>query len=1205
MANQINSRIINKHDTEVNWNKAENFIPLLGEIIIYDIDENYDYERFKIGDGKTIARLLPFVAKGATKTVSSKIISVSDSSSKPFKGLKLFGNTTQDGTPTPDAPIDLVNTGNNGTIGISVYGKNLLTYPYKETTKIMYGVNYIVNEDGTINIDGTSSSYSTFILNENISLIGGVRYKLKSGTNNISNIIQYIDGTGKIEYASVVDWKNEYQLKNIYLQVNPNKTVSELVKPMLIVDVKEEVNYEVPKGIQSLTIPTPNGLPGIQVSSGGNYTDENGQQWVCDEIDLARGVYIQRVKLFELAIADMNNSENYPGWASVQDILKCVPNATNGIINKDMYLNIGKKVSANTVNTKCVVWLDMSVYSMTQREWQEKYPDLVVKFMIPLIEPEETQLDAETIAAYRTLHTNEPYTTIYNNDNVSMETTYYLNNDIGDMCLSIYDSNGDGIVNAADYASSATKAIQDANGNVITSTYATISTVDGKAPTSHASTATTYGAASASNYGHAKASGTTPKANGTAAVGSETSSFARGDHVHPLQTSVSGSAGSLATTRYIDGVSFNGSANVTRYATCSTAATTVAKTASITEGTFSLVTGARVTVKFTYANSVANPTLNIGSTGAKAIYWHGAALASSQYWQAGAVLDFVYNGTQWDLIGIAKDNNNTYSVMTAATSSAAGTSGLVPVPAAGKQSSFLRGDGTWVVPADTKNTAGSTDTSSKIFLIGATSQAANPQTYSHDTVFVDTAGKLNATLVGAVTHSLINPSSKTYYYPMMATTATSATSTPSVNDGIAYYVLNGTTSAEGIAEFGVGNSIAKGTAGNKTGSIYLYGSGTGWTSIKTANASNNSYEITLPAKSGTFALTDGTGASGDWSINALTSSTWKTARTLTIGNKGQNVNGGDNVSWSLHDILYGGQVGTATSWDITSPGAYYVGSSAVFTGSGNPENANEGTSLYRYGHLIVSKVKAGGMAQFYISHNDSGPSATYGIKFRSGWNDTYLDTWRTLLDSTNYISYTVKKDGTGATGSWGINITGNAATATTASEILGMRGDPTAATYYYPMMAVGSGSEDGAKSRFIPRVSPGFAFYTKNGTTSTLGTAELGLGNSISSSSAGNMAGAIYLYGTSSGYTYIKPSNNTANSYTLYLPSANGTLMVAGENGTLPINQGGTNAASASQARVNLGICSTTSDIVYNSSNIIASSTEPTTPTEGMIWLKI
>lgn len=56
----LNSRIIHKHDTEGNWNKATNFIPKQGEIIIYDIDSTYDYERFKIGDGATVVSNLPF-----------------------------------------------------------------------------------------------------------------------------------------------------------------------------------------------------------------------------------------------------------------------------------------------------------------------------------------------------------------------------------------------------------------------------------------------------------------------------------------------------------------------------------------------------------------------------------------------------------------------------------------------------------------------------------------------------------------------------------------------------------------------------------------------------------------------------------------------------------------------------------------------------------------------------------------------------------------------------------------------------------------------------------------------------------------------------------------------------------------------------------------------------------------------------------------
>ena len=46
---------------------------------------------------------------------------------------------------------------------------------------------------------------------------------------------------------------------------------------------------------QTITLQTPNGLPGIPVTSGGNYTDPGGQQWVCDEVDLERGVKVQRV----------------------------------------------------------------------------------------------------------------------------------------------------------------------------------------------------------------------------------------------------------------------------------------------------------------------------------------------------------------------------------------------------------------------------------------------------------------------------------------------------------------------------------------------------------------------------------------------------------------------------------------------------------------------------------------------------------------------------------------------------------------------------------------------------------------------------------------------------------------------------------------------------------------------------------------------
>lgn len=56
----IKTRIVHKHDIEENWNKATNFIPMQGEIIVYDIDDTHSHERFKIGDGINTVGNLPF-----------------------------------------------------------------------------------------------------------------------------------------------------------------------------------------------------------------------------------------------------------------------------------------------------------------------------------------------------------------------------------------------------------------------------------------------------------------------------------------------------------------------------------------------------------------------------------------------------------------------------------------------------------------------------------------------------------------------------------------------------------------------------------------------------------------------------------------------------------------------------------------------------------------------------------------------------------------------------------------------------------------------------------------------------------------------------------------------------------------------------------------------------------------------------------------
>jgi hypothetical protein len=66
---KIKTRVTNKHDSEANWNLATNFIPLAGETIIYDADDNHSEPRVKIGDGKTVVSELDFITKGLEETV--------------------------------------------------------------------------------------------------------------------------------------------------------------------------------------------------------------------------------------------------------------------------------------------------------------------------------------------------------------------------------------------------------------------------------------------------------------------------------------------------------------------------------------------------------------------------------------------------------------------------------------------------------------------------------------------------------------------------------------------------------------------------------------------------------------------------------------------------------------------------------------------------------------------------------------------------------------------------------------------------------------------------------------------------------------------------------------------------------------------------------------------------------------------------------
>ena len=108
------------------------------------------------------------------------------------------------------------------------------------------------------------------------------------------------------------------------------------------------------------------------------------------------------------------------------------------------------------------------------------------------------------------------------------------------------------------------------------------------------------------------------------------------------------SAGKLTTGVAIDGVTFDGSAAIIHYGTCSTAAATAAKTVACTS--YTLVTGSVIYVKFTVTNTAANPTLNVNSTGAKAIQYRGSAITAGNL-AANRTYAFIYDGTNYQLVG--------------------------------------------------------------------------------------------------------------------------------------------------------------------------------------------------------------------------------------------------------------------------------------------------------------------------------------------------------------------------------------------------------------------------------------------------------------------------------------------------------------------------------------------------------------------------
>lgn len=363
-------------------------------------------------------------------------IFIDNSSDAHLLGLKLYGKTVQDGVPTPEAPVDMVSVENPV---VCIRGKNLIPFPYTDRTVTKNGITFTVNDDGSICVSGTATNVSVFTVFQGSLPLNGV-FTLSGVTNDVSPSTHYmqpyVDGVFK---DAQINGGRTYEingnLTQISLYVKNGETVNCTIYPQLEIG-DHATEYEPSKPIHSLTIN--HTLNGIPVSAGGNYTDANGQKWVCDEIDLERGVYVQRVAMVTIDDTYTAMVDNYP-IDSDKHVFRYRgynnPQMPHGgtIYHNSGYCNLFEyndaPVFGNTKDCCAVVYGDVMAFRCDSfagdvnkfTEWAVTNA-LTIQYV--LATPIETPLTEEEIAYYKKLKTYYPNTTILNDSGAMMKVKY-------------------------------------------------------------------------------------------------------------------------------------------------------------------------------------------------------------------------------------------------------------------------------------------------------------------------------------------------------------------------------------------------------------------------------------------------------------------------------------------------------------------------------------------------------------------------------------------------------------------------------------------------------------------------------------------------------------------------------------------------------------------------------------------------------------
>lgn len=355
--------------------------------------------------GEAVGALERMAAPGIVCEAEGTSIVVADASNSPVQNLRIFGRSTQDGTPTPDNPVEIQSVTNPV---VTVCGKNLFHLGTFSGTQSSWNEvsfpagEYTFSAIATSN-DTDSTTCLVLVYEDRQKLVEkrfsrGVRESLTfTVTGTLTHIILYASNTNNNSAGDT------FEFADTMLEVNSEATAYD--------------PYKTPQ-----TLPITHTLHGIPVSSGGNYTDSNGQQWICDEVDLERGVYVQRVysgqPRFDSATVTQPSGGYTEGrvYANTRLML-------NGLSDCFVYSQGGLAKERFAVLSDGAMYFTIKG-EYSESEWRAKMNDISPKVLAPLVTPIETPLTEAELASFKALHTNKPHTTVLNDQSAHAEISY-------------------------------------------------------------------------------------------------------------------------------------------------------------------------------------------------------------------------------------------------------------------------------------------------------------------------------------------------------------------------------------------------------------------------------------------------------------------------------------------------------------------------------------------------------------------------------------------------------------------------------------------------------------------------------------------------------------------------------------------------------------------------------------------------------------